>query len=226
MKTRTFFQSSIALATVSALALLAGNTLAQDSSATATVTAPAATSRQAAPQLSYGVSQIVDLTRAKVSDDVVVKYIQNSGNSYGLDAAQIIYLRQQGISDTVLNAMLNQRQMNAPANVQSSTQTYSDTGGTATTATAQPSVSYIQTAPASTVYVIPDTQTYRYNDWYYSSYPYYCYPYYGGYYGYGYPAVSLSVGFGGYYGGYYGGYHGGYHSSGGYHGGGGYHWHR
>jgi len=38
--------------------------------------------------LSYGVSQIIQLSKAKVSDDTIVNYIQNSGSSYGLDATR------------------------------------------------------------------------------------------------------------------------------------------
>ena len=66
------------------------------------------------------------------------------------------------------------------------------------TAVAQPTVTYVQTVPSSTVYVIPDTQTYQYYNNYYPYYGYY--PYYSGWY---YPPVSFSFGFGG-------GYHGGY----------------
>ncbi len=43
-----------------------------------------------------------------MSDDTIVNYIRNSGNSYGMDASQIIYLKQQGVSETVINTMLNQ----------------------------------------------------------------------------------------------------------------------
>jgi hypothetical protein len=213
MKTR-MLQNSLLTATIAAtLALAAGNVSAQDSS-----------SAQNAPQLSYGVSQIVQLSKANISDDTIVTYVQNSGNNYGLDANQIVYLKQQGVSSKVINAMLNQRNLNAV------TQTAPQPAGSqdnSTTATAQPTATYVQTAPAyapsSSVYVMPDTQSYNYY-----AYPYY--PYYG-YYGYGwpYPAVSLSFGFGGYRGGYWGGYRGGYGGGfrgggGGFRGGGG--WHR
>src|ERR1700744_1811892 len=77
-----------------------GSTVAQSTpTATAPSTATSITApATAAPQLSYGVAQILQLTQAKVSDDTVVAYVKNSGNSYGLDANQIIYLRQQGVS--------------------------------------------------------------------------------------------------------------------------------
>jgi hypothetical protein len=216
MKTRNFGNSFLAVAAITALVLLAGNAVAQDS---ATAQPPAAS--QPAPQLSYGVPQVLQLVQAKVSDGIIVSYIQNSSTIYSLTASEIVYLKQQGVSDNVLNAMLNQRSrlagstesapMTASAPVAgapaSSDQTY--------TASAPP-VTYVQqSAPSSTVYVVPDTQTYYYSYPYYS---YYSYPYYGGYYS-GWPAVSLSFGLGGYnYGGSY--YHGGYYG-GGYHGGGG-----
>jgi len=193
MKTSHFSTSIVAL---SIAATFAGSVFAQDAS---TVPAPA-------PQLSYGVPQIVQLSQAKISDATIIAYIQNSGNSYGLNANQIIYLRQQGVSDAVINTMLNQPKPASSAPAQSAQQNYS---ADVSTAVAQPTVTYVQSVPSSTVYVIPDTQTYRYNSYYFHPYPYYdgfYSPYYPGY-----PAVTFSFGFGGYHGGYYrgGGYHGG-----------------
>ena len=160
---------------------------------------------QTAPQLSDGVPQVLQLAQAKVSDSTIIAYIHNAGYSYGLDANQIIYLRQQGVSDAVINTMLTQ-----PKNAAATVQTAPPIADQSSTATVQPTVTYVQSAPASSVYVVPDTQTYYYDSTYYQ--PYY-YPYYG------YPAVSLSFGFGGGWGGYHGGgWHGG---GGGFHGGGG-----
>jgi uncharacterized membrane protein YgcG len=210
MKTRTLQSLVLTITAVAAVSLLAGNAVAQDSSTatTASQAAPAAAqpaaASQAAPQLSYGVVQILQLSQAKVGDSTVIAYIRNSGNNYGLDTAQIIYLKQQGVSSDVIDTMLNQRTQTAQS--------------TAQTATVQPTVSYVQTAPPQTVYVIPDTQTYDY----YANNPYY-YPYYS-YYGWPYPPVSFSFGWGGYYGGgYRGGWGGGGHGGGSFHGGGGHH---
>jgi hypothetical protein len=233
MKTRSLQSLALTITAVAAVTLLAAKAVAQESSTstTAATTTPAAAQPaappQAAPQLSYGVAEVVQLAHANVGEDVIVNYVQNSGNAYGLDANQILYLKQQGVSDRVINTMLNQRSR-MPAPVQTAPPPNSSDANSSqmTATTAQPSVSYVQTAPPQSVYVIPDTQTYNY---YAYSYPYY-YPYYGGYY-YGWPAVSLSFGWGGYYGGYrgyYGGYYGGWHGggswngSGGWHGGGGY----
>jgi hypothetical protein len=213
MKTRTSSGLFLTVTITAVLVLAARNVPAQDSTTTsAAQTAPV--------QLSYGVSHIIQLSRAKVSENTIVNYIRNSGSSYGMDANQIVYLKQQGVSDTVINTMLNQPRQVAQAAPQPAYPTASSTATETATVVAQPAVTYVQTVPSSTVYVIPDTQTYQYYNNYYQ--PYY-YPYYGGYY-YGYPAMSFSLGFGGgYRGGYYrGGWGGGYR--GGYRGGGG--WHR
>ena len=62
----------------------------------------------AGPQMVYGVPQIIRLSQATVSDDTIIAYVKNSGLSYSLTADQIINLRQQGVSDAVITAMLNQ----------------------------------------------------------------------------------------------------------------------
>ncbi len=210
MKTRTASRLFLALTITAVLALAARIVTAQDSTTSAAQTTPL--------QLSYGVSQIIQLSQANVSEGTIVNYIQNSGSSFGLDANQIVYLKQQGVSDTVINTMLNQPRPAAQPLVQ-----------TASAAVAQPAVTFVPSAPAyvpsSTVYVIPDTQTYSYYAGsyrpYVSRYYYPCYSpvYYGGCY----PSLSFSIGFGG---GYRGGYnHGGWGGGfrGGYHGGGGRH---
>src|SRR5664279_601597 len=105
MKTRNL-QKILAVMAVAGLGWSASTARAQDSSGANTVQ-PAAVNAPV-PQLAYGVPQIVQLAQAKVSDDTIIAYIKNSGNSYGLNADQIIYLRQQGISSPVIMTMLNQ----------------------------------------------------------------------------------------------------------------------
>jgi len=202
---------------VAGLALPAATLLAQPAADTTTKSASVAS----APQLSDGPSQILRLAQAKVGEDTIIAFIKNSGNSYPLDAGQIIYLRQQGVSNDVISAMLTQPKpavaaVTAPQTSDSTVTTASGTTITTpngSTATVAPTVTYVQSAPASSVYVIPDTQTYYYDSRYYYQ------PYYYPYYGWSYPGVSLSFGFGG---GYHGGgfYGGGYHAGGGFHGGG------
>jgi hypothetical protein len=187
MKIQDFQKTGVAVAAAIAMIFSAGNVFAQDSTA--------------APKLSYGVPEVLQLSQAKVSDGTIVTYIQNSGTIYALDASQIVYLKQQGVSDAVINAMLNQR--SALASTQPAQQNNSQTASAQPNAVAQPTVTYVQSAPPSSVYVIPDTQTYDYNAWLYQ--PYY-YPYYY------WPPVTFSFGYwGGWHGGYHGGFHGGWH---------------
>jgi hypothetical protein len=211
MKTRTASGLFLALNLTAVLVLTARNVAAQDSTASAAQTAPV--------QLSYGVSQIIQLSQANVGEDTIVNYIQNSGSSYGLDANQIVYLKQQGVSDNVVNTMLSQPRLAA----QPASPAYDPADGGASTATvaAQPAVACAP-AQSSTVYVIPDTQTYNYYGYGYRPYYGVAYHTYSSpvYYSGCRPGGSVVIGFGG---GYRGGYsHGGYR--GGYHGGGG--WHR
>ena len=180
--------------------LLALNLAAQDAATTT-----------AAPTLSPAAAQVLQLAQAKVGDDTIIAYIQNSDTIYGLNASQIVYLKQQGVSSAVINTMLNQRTRLAATGTQPDNSTAS---AQTSTAVAEPTATYVQTVPSSSVYVIPDTQTYDYDTYYYQPYyyPYYAWPY---------PAVSLSFGFGGHWGGGYyhgGGFHGGGFRGGGFHG--------
>jgi hypothetical protein len=207
MKTRNLQRRLVVMA-VAGLALSASTALAQNSSATNAVR-PAAVNAPVA-QLSYGVSQIVELAQAKVGDDTIIAYIRNTGNSYGLDVNQIIYLRQQGVSDAVITTMLNQpKPVVAAATVATPASTstaktaplYSPrqreqipaaSASTSTaetsTATVAPTVTYVQTVPATTYY---------YQPYYYPAYAWY-------------PPVTFSFGWG--WGGWHGGgWHGGWH---------------
>ena len=106
MKIKCFQSSLLAIATVTALAFTAGNVAAQDSTAAATPSPPP----QASLRCNFPTAcRRLQLVQAKVSDGIIVNYIQNSGTIYSLKAGEIIYLKQQGASDSVLNAMLNQR---------------------------------------------------------------------------------------------------------------------
>ncbi|MGO8837543.1 MAG: hypothetical protein ACLQQ0_09000 [Limisphaerales bacterium] len=217
MKTR-YLPKILGVMAVAGLTWSAATALAQGTSA-ANTAQPAAVNAPA-PQLSYGVSQILQLAQAKIGDDTIIAYIKNTGNSYGLNADQIIYLRHQGVSDAVITTMLNQPRpgVAVPAPTTPAPQPVASTayGGQVSTATVAPTVTYVQTVPATTYYY--------YQPYYYPAYAWY-------------PAVSFSVGwYGGYHGGYYhgsyggsyyrGGYGGGWHG-GGWHGGGGRGgWHR
>lgn len=169
-------------------------------------TAPA----QAVPPLSYGVSDVLQLSQAQVSDGTIVTYIRTSGNSYGLDAGQIVYLRQQGVSDTVITAMLTQPKAGTTGYAAGNYPPPPPPPQPMVDATPPPPV---DTTPSSTVYVIPDTATANYCANYYNYNP-------GGAWSF-YASPVVYIGGGGYGGGWHGG--GGWHASGGWHSSGGWH---
>src|ERR1041385_2998147 len=76
---------------------------------TPAVTATASTHEAATVKLPYGVDDVLKLSRARISEDVTLNYIQNSGTIYSLSAQDLIYLKNEGVSDKVLNAMQDQR---------------------------------------------------------------------------------------------------------------------
>ena len=212
-----YLKTVMAIAALGGMTLSAPMVLAQDASALAATntSAPASVpTASATPPLGYGVSQILQLSQAKVSDDTIIAFVKNSGNSYGLSADQIIYLQKQGLSSAVITAMLNQPRTgalastpapatptpasDAPAPAAPASAVPDYTQSATSTATVAPTVTYVQTQPATTYYY----------PYYYSyGYPYY-YPAYGFY-----PGVSVSLGWGRGWGGWHGGggYHGGWH---------------
>jgi hypothetical protein len=206
-----YLKNMLAALAMGVLALGASPVTAQDSSAPTTVMPAAAAAP--APQLAYGVPQVLQLSQAKVGDDTIIAYIKNSGNSYGLNADQIIYLRQQGLSDAVITTMLNQPKPAVMTTYTPGTPAPQPAAAPAVAAvptpTPAPSVTYVQSVPATAYYYQPQP-------YYYPAY----YPAYSAF-----PAVSLSFGWGsgwgGYYRGGYGGYYGGWHGGGygGWHGG-------
>ena len=190
------------------------------------LTTAAQTSTPAAPvALPYGVDDVLKLSRAQVNEDVTLNYIRNSGTIYNLAPKDIVYLRNEGVSDRVINTMLDQRKT-VPAETAAQAALASPPAAPQATvsanasavATPQYAPTYVQPAPvyvqpqpappASSVYVIPYPYAgYRYPNYY----PYYYrsgYPYYGS-------SVGFGFGFGtGYrYGGYYGGHYGGHYRS-------------
>ncbi|HEV2394527.1 MAG TPA: hypothetical protein VG146_19425 [Verrucomicrobiae bacterium] len=222
--------TAMAADTNAPVADMAGATTAAPSAGLPAVSAPQTQT------LPYGLADVVKLARAQVSDDVIINYIRSTGTIYNLSPGDIVYLRDQGVSDRVVSAMLDQRRRavesvtpqpmppgvapgvpNAPpvpdANTVPPAPYYSG-----------PPPGYDQTAPQpvepapapSTTYVIPYTPV----NPYYPYYDYgYSYPYWGGYYG----GPVVTFGFGGFYGGFhhYGdfGHFGGGHFGGGHFGG-------
>lgn len=185
-----------------------------------------ASQTESPPKLPYGVAEVLKLSQAKVGEDIISSYIQSSGTVYNLSPSDIVYLKEQGVSERIVNQMLDQRKRLAEASAQPSAAVaqsqpaYSNAAAPPSAPTfVAPAQTYV---PSSSVYVIPQqATTYPY----YGYSPYYYGPYYGGYYGYpyypffgfgGYGRYGYYGGYRGYYGSYrgdYGGYHGAYGGS-------------
>jgi hypothetical protein len=231
MKNRISYKRVVALVVMVLFSQTAPVLLAQDSTplpASAEAVAPASASETHPVQLSPGVPDVLKLGRAHVGDEAILAFISNSGRTYHLSVSEILYLREQGVSDQVVTAMLNSRQNAAATIAQAAPQPVAQPAPTGPTAdwvnsSPQPAPTAPQPAPATTqfapAYVAAAAPVYAQPSPVYV-YPAPSYEYYDGWpYYWGYPSVSLGFGFGR---GYYGGYHGGYHG-GGYHGGGGGH---
>jgi hypothetical protein len=200
-----------------ALSLLQG--FGQDTPATPTTgassSATAATARDA--KLPYGVEDVLKMSLAQVSDDVIATYIQNTGTIYSLGPNDIVYLKDQGVSDRIVNTMLDQRRIANEVAAQAQQQqvaaqtpaSAAENGGPVTTpaySDQQLAGSAVTQPAASSLYVIPyptpsypyyGRSYYSYPYAYYSSYPSYCsYPYSYGSYCYGRPVVGFRFGVG------------------------------
>jgi len=229
MKSRLLCKPRAALAVIVLCSQIAPVLLAQNATpapASTEAAAPAASETRPV-QLSPGVPDILKLVSARVSDGTITAFINNSGRTYHLSVSEILYLREQGMSEQVLTSMLSAGQnvaaisaqaapQPAPQPVQQLAPQPATTGPTAdwVNSSPQPAPAPTQYAPtyqaAAPVYAQP-APVYTYPAPYYGYYD--SWPYY-----WGYPSVSFGFGFGR---GYYGGYHGGGYHGGGYHGGGG-----
>jgi DNA-binding transcriptional MerR regulator len=62
-----------------------------------------------APNLSPGLKEIVKLAQAHMGDDVILPYIKRAGASYTLSADDILYLKDQGVSQNVISVLLQSK---------------------------------------------------------------------------------------------------------------------
>src|SRR5437762_14007814 len=60
-----------------------------------------------ATNISPAAADVIRLAESGVGDDVVLAYIQNSQSTFNLGADDVLYLRDVGVSSTVITAMLN-----------------------------------------------------------------------------------------------------------------------
>ena len=77
---------------------------------------PAPPTDNAAPALPPGVypssplAQVIKLTEAGVSEGVIMTYVTNSGSTFSLDPDKIIYLKDIGVADGLVTAMMQRDQ--------------------------------------------------------------------------------------------------------------------
>ncbi len=71
---------------------------------------------QSAPaDLSPGLQEVIKLTKAHMTDDVILAYIRNSAAGYNLSANDILYLNGQGVSQPVISALLQAKPAAQPS---------------------------------------------------------------------------------------------------------------
>lgn len=177
----------------------------------------------AAPQKQIHISEpatvLLKLSKGQVTEEVIVAYIENARRNFDLNADEIVYLKQEGVSDKVVAAALNHHAKipqatvtvphetaPAPAYMEAQPQQAPQT-----VVVTQPQTTYVQAAAPEPTYVYGGYSYYW--PFYYSYYPYYY-----GYYGYHYHPYYAHYGYHGGYSHYGGGAHGWY-GGGGAHGG-------
>jgi hypothetical protein len=105
MKTRSWNEMPVvALAAFGLFVALAG--YADRAQAASTDVTPAGVVAPAQADLPPVPAEALRMSQAGMSDDVITAYIQKSANPYTLDAEQIIYLHDVGISSTVLDTLV------------------------------------------------------------------------------------------------------------------------
>lgn len=61
---------------------------------------------QTPANLSPGLQEVLKLTKAQMAEDVIVGYINNSATAFHLTADEMLYLKDQGVSQPVISALL------------------------------------------------------------------------------------------------------------------------
>ncbi len=96
----------------------AGASAAEETSSASQNPAGASATTSSTPKLAYGAADVLSLTRAQVSEEVIVSYIQTSGTIYNLRPSDILQLHTQGVSARVITVMLEQGRKSGDATSQ------------------------------------------------------------------------------------------------------------
>jgi hypothetical protein len=71
--------------------------------------------KPATSQASTAVADIIKLSQAKISDDIIVQQPSRKGQRFDLSTEQLIQLKSAGVSDRVIQAMIDPPRTNTPA---------------------------------------------------------------------------------------------------------------
>ncbi len=77
--------------------------------------ATVARAQDATVDVPAGVQDVVKLTKAGMSEDIILAKVKKTGVSYDLSTDQMIYLKNQGVSQNVITALLQAGPASAPA---------------------------------------------------------------------------------------------------------------
>jgi uncharacterized protein DUF6600 len=78
-------------------------------------------------------AEVLRMSEAGVSDDLIASYIEKSADSYALDAEQIIYLHDLGVSSAVLDVLVKHGEMAASDQTAEASSATADTGNVSPT---------------------------------------------------------------------------------------------
>ncbi|MCP5521065.1 MAG: hypothetical protein H7A46_05910 [Verrucomicrobiales bacterium] len=107
------------------------------------------------PALSPGVAEVVQMARAQVGEQVLLDYVQDSPVAYDMTSAEIVYLKDVGISEPVIQAMMHRGQaLRAQAPAAPAVETVPVSSEPPAVAPAE-AVTVMAPVPASPVYETP-----------------------------------------------------------------------
>lgn len=152
------------------LAVLPIAGLAQPDSSAPLEHAPAPAVASEPVHFSPGVRDVLKLLDAKVEPSVINSYIKSSTVAYNPTATEIIALKEHGVSDDIIMALL---QRGAEVRTQLAHSVQTAPSGAPNSVQPPYSPDYMQSAPDSYPAAADYGSTYSYG------YPYYSYPYYG-----------------------------------------------
>ena len=97
---------------IALIAIAASMALGQTPPAAAPAPAP---KRAAAPKAASPVDSVIQLVKAGMSDDLIIKSLKKTNKPVDLSPADMVKLKQAGVSDNVIGVLLDPTSVPAPA---------------------------------------------------------------------------------------------------------------